>query len=279
MQPILSPSKVSVHLSSWDISRDFHFHSNLLIYIAANNWQDYIKSFSIHGWRKILFSWPKRDIIFLLSSWDIAILFDRLHRFELGAIRFPRIFFNSNTWYWDENKAKLTNFIELAILEFWCPKRTHNTKSTLLPLYDDMRCCAIMCDDMRWRLWPSHLKILAKKTNSKVRRRIEDHQGGGKVCAQQIIGGDALREQLWRRLSGSGQPLRRDSIKGNHPGTSPPQPSTRAPDSTRASNSQNTLDWDIPIACSLCNSLAHYCSLISLIIQPSCSWRTLSRSA
>ena len=134
MQPILSPSKVSVHLSSWDISRDFHFHSNLLIYIAANNWQDYIKSFSIHGWRKILFSWPKRDIIFLLSSWDIAILFDRLHRFELGAIRFPRIFFNSNTWYWDENKAKLTNFIELAILEFWCPKRTHNTKSTLLPL-------------------------------------------------------------------------------------------------------------------------------------------------
>ena len=135
MQPILSPSKVSVHLSSWDISRDFHFHSNLLIYIAANNWQDYIKSFSIHGWRKILFSWPKRDIIFLLSSWDIAILFDRLHRFELGAIRFPRIFFNSNTWYWDENKAKLTNFIELAILEFWCPKRTHNTKSTLLPLY------------------------------------------------------------------------------------------------------------------------------------------------
>ena len=133
MQPILSPSKVSVHLSSWDISRDFHFHSNLLIYIAANNWQDYIKSFSIHGWRKILFSWPKRDIIFLLSSWDIAILFDRLHRFELGAIRFPRIFFNSNTWYWDENKAKLTNFIELAILEFWCPKRTHNTKSTLLP--------------------------------------------------------------------------------------------------------------------------------------------------
>ena len=135
MQPILSPSKVSVHLSSWDISRDFHFHSNLLIYIAANNWQDYIKSFSIHGWRKILFSWPKRDIIFLLSSWDIAILFDRLHRFELGAIRFPRIFFNSNTWYWDENKAKLTNFIELAILEFWCPKRTHNTKSTLLPLH------------------------------------------------------------------------------------------------------------------------------------------------
>ena len=133
MQPILSPSKVSVHLSSWDISRDFHFHSNLLIYIAANNWQDYIKSFSIHGWRKILFSWPKRDIIFLLSSWDIAILFDRLHRFELGAIRFPRIFFNSNTWYWDEKKAKLTNFIELAILEFWCPKRTHNTKSTLLP--------------------------------------------------------------------------------------------------------------------------------------------------
>ena len=135
MQPILSPSKVSVHLSSWDISRDFHFHSNLLIYIAANNWQDYIKSFSIHGWRKILFSWPKRDIIFLLSSWDIAILFDRLHRFELGAIRFPRIFFNSNTWYWDENKAKLTNFIELAILEFWCPKRTHNTKSTRMPLY------------------------------------------------------------------------------------------------------------------------------------------------
>ena len=133
MQPILSPSKVSVHLSSWDISRDFHFHSNLLIYIAANNWQDYIKSFSIHGWRKILFSWPKRDIIFLLSSWDIAILFDRLHRFELGAIRFPRIFFNSNTWYWDENKAKLTNFIELAILEFWCPKRTHNTKSTKMP--------------------------------------------------------------------------------------------------------------------------------------------------
>ena len=49
MQPILSPSKVSVHLSSWDISRDFHFHSNVLIYIAANNWQDYIKSFSIHG--------------------------------------------------------------------------------------------------------------------------------------------------------------------------------------------------------------------------------------
>ena len=134
MQPILSPSKVSVHLSSWDISRDFHFHSNLLIYIAANNWQDYIKSFSIHGWRKILFSWPKRDIIFLLSSWDIAILFDRLHRFELGAIRFPRIFFNSNTWYWDENKAKLTNFIELAILEFWCPKRTHNTKFTRMPL-------------------------------------------------------------------------------------------------------------------------------------------------
>ena len=151
MQPILSPSKVSVHLSSWDISRDFHFHSNLLIYIAANNWQDYIKSFSIHGWRKILFSWPKRDIIFLLSSWDIAILFDRLHRFELGAIRFPRIFFNSNTWYWDENKAKLTNFIELAILEFWCPKRTHNTKSTLLPhtlLRDN-------CTNL-WRLldWP-----------------------------------------------------------------------------------------------------------------------------
>ena len=139
MQPILSPSKVSVHLSSWDISRDFHFHSNLLIYIAANNWQDYIKSFSIHGWRKILFSWPKRDIIFLLSSWDIAILFDRLHRFELGAIRFPRIFFNSNTWYWDEKKAKLTNFIELAILEFWCPKRTHNTKSTLLPLMQSHR--------------------------------------------------------------------------------------------------------------------------------------------
>ena len=122
MQPILSPSKVSVHLSSWDISRDFHFHSNLLIYIAANNWQDYIKSFSIHGWRKILFSWPKRDIIFLLSSWDIAILFDRLHRFELGAIRFPRIFFNSNTWYWDEKKAKLTNFIELAILELDVPR-------------------------------------------------------------------------------------------------------------------------------------------------------------
>ena len=141
MQPILSPSKVSVHLSSWDISRDFHFHSNLLIYIAANNWQDYIKSFSIHGWRKILFSWPKRDIIFLLSSWDIAILFDRLHRFELGAIRFPRIFFNSNTWYWDENKAKLTNFIELAILEFWCPKRTHNTKSTLLPLEPLLQHC------------------------------------------------------------------------------------------------------------------------------------------
>ena len=153
MQPILSPSKVSVHLSSWDISRDFHFHSNLLIYIAANNWQDYIKSFSIHGWRKILFSWPKRDIIFLLSSWDIAILFDRLHRFELGAIRFPRIFFNSNTWYWDENKAKLTNFIELAILEFWCPKRTHNTKSTLLPLiYMKYRWFNVKAEF--WKLWP-----------------------------------------------------------------------------------------------------------------------------
>ena len=125
-------------MSSWDTSNDFHFHSNSSIHIAASNWQDYIKPFSIHGWRKILFSWPKRDIIFLLSSWDIAILFDRLHRFELGAIRFPRIFFNSNTWYWDENKAKLTNFIELAILEFWCPKRTHNTKSTLLPLHFDL---------------------------------------------------------------------------------------------------------------------------------------------
>ena len=142
MQPILSPSKVSVHLSSWDISRDFHFHSNLLIYIAANNWQDYIKSFSIHGWRKILFSWPKRDIIFLLSSWDIAILFDRLHRFELGAIRFPRIFFNSNTWYWDEKKVKLTNFIELAILEFGCPKRTHNTNSSRMPpTSSPLSCC------------------------------------------------------------------------------------------------------------------------------------------
>ena len=120
--------------TSWDISNDFRFHSNLFIHIGANNVQDYIKPFSIHGWRKILFSWPNRDIIFLLSSWDIAFSFERLHRFELGAIRFPLIFFNSNTWYWDEKKAKVTNFIELAILEFGCPKRTHNTNSTRLPL-------------------------------------------------------------------------------------------------------------------------------------------------
>ena len=80
-------------------------------------------------------------------------------------------------------------------------------------IYDDVRCCAIMCDDMRRRLWPSHLKILAKKTNSKVRRRIEDHQGGGKVCAQQIIGGDALREQLWRRLSRSFNPCGETPLK------------------------------------------------------------------
>ena len=139
MQPISSPSKVSVLKRNTcplgTFLETFTF-TQLLIYIAANNWQDYIKPWSIHGWRKILFSWPKRDIIFLLSSWDIAILFDRLHRFELGAIRFPRIFFNSNTWYWDENKAKLTNFIELAILEFWCPKRTHNTNSTKMLLYE-----------------------------------------------------------------------------------------------------------------------------------------------
>ena len=44
------------------------------------------------------------------------------HRFELGGIRFPLIFFNSNTWYWDEKKAKLANFIELAILELDVPR-------------------------------------------------------------------------------------------------------------------------------------------------------------
>ena len=40
--------------SSWDISNDFHF-SNLFIHIAANNLQDYIKSFSSHGWREKYF--------------------------------------------------------------------------------------------------------------------------------------------------------------------------------------------------------------------------------
>ena len=89
---------------------------------------------AVMGEKKILFSWPNTDIIILMSSWDIAFLVERLHWFELVAIRFLLIFFNSNTWYWDEKKAKLTKFIELAILEFGCPKRTHNTNSTRFPL-------------------------------------------------------------------------------------------------------------------------------------------------
>ena len=41
------------------------------------------------------------------------------------------------SWYWvspGRSNLKIHFFIELAILEFWCPKRTHNTKSTRLPL-------------------------------------------------------------------------------------------------------------------------------------------------
>ena len=76
---------------------------------------------AVMGEKKILFSWPNTDIIILMSSWDIAFLVERLHWFELVAIRFLLIFFNSNTWYWDQKKAKLTKFIELAILQFGCP--------------------------------------------------------------------------------------------------------------------------------------------------------------
>ena len=63
--------------SSWDISNDFHF-SNLFIHIAANNLQDYIKSFSSHGWRekyffldqtKILSFWcPRGTLLFFLKG-------------------------------------------------------------------------------------------------------------------------------------------------------------------------------------------------------------------
>ena len=91
--------------------------------------------------------------------------------------------------------AKIVNTrLTKGFMAIFAPAESPPSPATLI--YDDMRCCAIMCDDMRWRLWPSHLKILAKKANSKARRRTEDHQGGGKVCAQQIIGGDALCEQL-----------------------------------------------------------------------------------
>ena len=137
MQPLLSPSKVSVlkgnpgPLGTYLMT----FTSQIYSYILLPTIGKIISSLSAFmDEEKYFYSWPNRDIIFLLSSWDIAFSFERLHWFELGAIRFPGIFFNSNTWYWDEKKAKLTNFIELAILEFWCPKRTHNTKSTLLPL-------------------------------------------------------------------------------------------------------------------------------------------------
>ena len=40
--------------------------------------------------KKILFSLPNRDISFLLSSWDITFSFERLHRFELGAVHILR---------------------------------------------------------------------------------------------------------------------------------------------------------------------------------------------
>ena len=66
-----------------------------------------------------------------------------------SAIRFPSIFFNSNTWYRDEKKTKLTNFIELTILK---SMRTHITNSTRMPLQQNRRYpnCPFC------RSWPAH---------------------------------------------------------------------------------------------------------------------------
>ena len=108
--------------SSWDISNVMTFTSQIYSYILLPTICKIISSLSaVMDEEKYFFLTKNR---YRLS----VVLLG--HRFELGGIRFPLIFFNSNTWYWDEKKAKLTNFIELAILEFWCPKRTHNTKST-----------------------------------------------------------------------------------------------------------------------------------------------------
>ena len=49
---------------------------------------------------------------------------------ELGATRFPITFFNSNILPSDEKKEKLTNFIELAILESQFSGMTHITNLT-----------------------------------------------------------------------------------------------------------------------------------------------------
>ena len=52
---------------------------------------------------------------------------------ELGATRFPITFFNSNILPSDEKKEKLTNFIELAILESQFSGMTHITNLTKMP--------------------------------------------------------------------------------------------------------------------------------------------------
>ena len=68
-----------------------HFHSNMHKLVAANDFQDHIKSFSSHGWRKKMFSWQKNWILVFCSHPGIS---DFL--LELAAIRFPFTFFCSN---------------------------------------------------------------------------------------------------------------------------------------------------------------------------------------
>ena len=82
-----------------------------------------------------MFNKRRLNFDLLWSSWKIGFSLKRHHLLKIGAIRFPVTFFNSNILPWDEKKAKLKEFIELALLEFGCPGMTHITNFTRIPLH------------------------------------------------------------------------------------------------------------------------------------------------
>ena len=87
----------------------------------------------IHYWdlvSKVAYPKLKKNWNSNVQTWETVKIWGDV----LSCNKVPPYIFQFKYMLLRWKESKITNFIELEILEFWCPKRTHNTKSTRMPL-------------------------------------------------------------------------------------------------------------------------------------------------